>query len=72
MKISSNINNKNQEVVISANPEQLKLLGEWLITQSEEMSKNLGQYSHEHIKGAIQTWHKKWPDIIVHNSRSSL
>ena len=71
MKVTSSINNKNQEVVINANPEQLEMLGKWILEQSENMKKNLNKYSHEHAKGQIKGWNKKWPDIVVYNSRSS-
>lgn len=69
MKIHSAQNNKNQEVVFTTNPEQLKDLAYWLLEQAESMSKN-PSYSHEHIKGMVKSWHKKWPDIIVQNSRN--
>ena len=45
MKVTSSINNKNQEVVINANPEQLEMLGKWILEQSENMKKNLNKYS---------------------------
>jgi|GEM_PF-6347914 len=69
MKITSRINNKNQEVVICANPEQLEQLGKWLIIQANTMKSN-SHYSHEHSKGNIANWHENWPDIIVYNPKN--
>lgn len=39
MFISSSINNRNQEVVIQANPENLRLLANWLLEKSDELEK---------------------------------
>jgi len=69
MKINSSINNRNQEVVIQASPENLRLLANWLIEKADELEKRKHHFSHAHSKGEIDSWQEKWPDVIVYNPK---
>jgi len=69
MFINSSINNRNQEVVIQAEPENLRLLANWLLEKANELETRKHHFSHAHSKGEIDEWLEKWPDIIVYNPR---
>jgi hypothetical protein len=69
MFINSSINNRNQEVVIQAEPENLRLLANWLLEKANEIETRKHHFSHAHSKGEIDEWKEKWPDIIVYNPR---
>ena len=69
MFINSSINNRNQEVVIQAEPENLRLLANWLLEKANELETRKHHFSHAHSKCEIDEWKEKWPDIIVYNPR---
>ena len=59
MYINSSINNRNQEVVIQASPENLRLLVNWLLEKADELEQKKHFFSHAHSKVELEKWKKK-------------